>query len=195
MDQLRVVYGLRQVGSADIRYIGRTTKGVSHRLMRHFWQARAKGWTCQKPVSIWIRECGFRVEAVVIEETDGDLPAAELRWLASFREQGVDLINRLGYNWSPSQEQKEIIRETNLRRFADPAARQRVGESNRTRHVSDETRAKQSASHKGFRHTEESKAKMSASRKGVPKSSEARASMRAAQQRRAQLRCEGGEAR
>lgn len=179
------IYGLVESGTTEVRYVGRTTKTLDHRLKRHFQQARSGTLDYPRKVDAWIKECGFRVEAVTLAVVTTD-KASRSEWVMIQRlnEEGARLTNSIGL-YSPTPEHREAIRQSNLERFKDPAARRRIGDVFRGVKLSEERVEAMRIARTGKKRTMESRMKQSAAMKGVPKSEEAKANMRLAQQKRA----------
>jgi hypothetical protein len=178
-----VIYGLRKIGDPEVRYVGRTAKDPRVRLQRHRWQAASP--TCERYVSRWIRSVDFQIEIIVLESDPSDPRQSEREWIVRLRERGDRLTNLThggegapptGFLLSPEQRRK--IREANLRRWADPAARERLAESNR----------RGQTGMLGKKHSLATRQRISASQKGKPKGSpseETRRRMSEAGKRRA----------
>jgi|GEM_PF-3615339 len=173
------IYGLRDNRTGAIRYVGKTTASLADRLDRHLWAARRgmRQYVCN-----WIRSAGYQVSIVQLESLaeGAGLDQAEQRWIAAFRDAGARLTNiraggEGGGGFALTQEQRAKIAAANRRRFADPAARERIAEANRTRERV-----------RGWKHSDLAKDKCRAANAGKPKSLAGRAAMSAAAKRRLQ---------
>lgn len=89
---MTIVYGLREVGTNEVRYVGITNKTKAERLKAHHSKANSKGWNY--PVTAWIREAGpveiIQLCACPKEESR----KAERRWVERLHSQGARLLNR-----------------------------------------------------------------------------------------------------
>lgn len=178
------IYGLSEIGSDEIRYVGRTAKTPKHRLQRHIWQARTETKVRHRYLSRWIRSVAYEVVIIILETDPVDPREAERRWIKTLREQGARLVNMTaggegappeGFQLSPEHRAK--ISAANHRRWADPAARARLAELNRLGVTGIA----------GRHHSPESRARMSVAQLGIPKGSpsmETRRRMSEAQKRR-----------
>lgn len=87
---MTVIYGLREVGSAEIRYIGRSAKPLPERLHKHQLNA-AKGYP--PLISQWIKSAG-EIEIVALQECSADLAYHSERRLAEqYHADGHRLVN------------------------------------------------------------------------------------------------------
>lgn len=107
------VYGVRELGSTEIRYVGLTTKTILRRRSEHFKNAERGVKT---PFADWLRRYESRedvffgsLELVMSDELE-DLGKAEQRWIAQLRAEGHRLLNLTdgglgprGYVWSDEQ--------------------------------------------------------------------------------------------
>ena len=89
-----IVYGLREVGSIEIRYIGQTAKGWAKRLQFLSWLARTGQGDPE--MRQWLEGCRHSVEGVVLAtaETETDIRAHERNAVAMFAAAGHRLVNR-----------------------------------------------------------------------------------------------------
>ena len=130
------IYLLRDDLSGRIRYIGKTIQSLPDRLDRHVSAAR-RGMP--QHVARWIKKVNYGVSIEEVECCDIHLlDSAERRWIEFFRARSEDLTNirsggEGGGGFTLTAEQRAKIAASNVRRFSDPAARERVSESNRTR--------------------------------------------------------------
>src|ERR1700690_2202204 len=89
----RLIYALTDPRSGDIRYVGRSSSGLT-RPQQHLAPAGLAADTGHK--ANWIRELvrlGFKPGIVVLEHladdcTEDALIAAEIRWIANYKPQG-----------------------------------------------------------------------------------------------------------
>ncbi len=109
------VYGAREMGSEEYRYVGLTTQTVLRRRSEH-WKKAEKG--AKTPFTDWLRmhsdreEVYFESLELVMGDDLEELGRAEQRWIATFRGEGHRLLNLAdgglgprGYVWT--QEQRE----------------------------------------------------------------------------------------
>jgi len=59
------IYGLRVIGTNEIRYVGYTKRSLKVRLSRHFYEVKC-GRTYKK--CNWIRKNNYQIEIVLLEE-------------------------------------------------------------------------------------------------------------------------------
>lgn len=90
------VYGLTDVRSGHIRYVGKVNGYPNSRLKSHIYEARY-GKRHNHRLA-WIRKLlkdGFPPRCIVLEKCsdDEELIAAEKRWIAHFRVMGAKLVN------------------------------------------------------------------------------------------------------
>ncbi|WP_235563002.1 NUMOD3 domain-containing DNA-binding protein [Microbacterium sp. Root53] len=108
-----VVYGVREIGSTEYRYVGMTTRTVSSRRKQHFKAAREGR---KRPVYDWLRKYEnpesvyFESLELVMSDSLTDLFQAERRWIAALRDRGDRLLNLTdggdgvrGYVWTEEQ--------------------------------------------------------------------------------------------
>ncbi len=107
------IYGVRELGLPEYRYVGLTTQTISRRRSDH-WKAAEGGK--KTPFADWLRRCAEH-EAVYFESLElvmGDdlnaLGAAEQRWIEMLRSEGHRLLNLTagglgprGYVWTQEQ--------------------------------------------------------------------------------------------
>lgn len=115
-DVVGYVYGVRNVGSKEYRYVGLTQSSTARRLRRHISNARQGQKT---PFYDWLRREGAaRVTIDVLESVTTsreDLGAAEIRWIADLRRAGDRLLNIAAGGLGPTgvvwtDEQREAAR-------------------------------------------------------------------------------------
>ena len=89
---MTIIYGLREVGSDEIRYVGLTNKSRAERLKDHQTKANTNGWNYG--VSVWMRNCGRPVEIIQLCACSPDKARkAERRWVERLHKQGCRLVN------------------------------------------------------------------------------------------------------
>lgn len=108
-----VIYGVRQLGSSEYRYVGLTTHTISRRRSEHF---KAASGGRKTPFADWLRQNTDRetvyfasLELVMSADLD-DLGSAEVRWIEKLRHEGHRLLNmndgglgNHGYVWTEAQ--------------------------------------------------------------------------------------------
>ncbi len=166
-----MIYGLVQRGTTEIRYVGRTSKPMNHRLERHIWSSRIRATL----VAHWIQSCREEIEMVVLEADALDDRKAERLWIKRLRAEGADLVNENDGGDGAMAGEFKLTDEQ----------RAKISASNARRTYTAETIEKMRRSHMGFRHSVESRRLMSEKRKGIPKSFETRARMAVASRARA----------
>ena len=89
------IYGLTHPRTGTVRYVGKSTQNVGHRLANHEYKARS--CRTRTPVGFWIRGLigrGLRPKLIVLEVVRrGSWQKAERRWIAKFRAEGHRLLN------------------------------------------------------------------------------------------------------
>lgn len=162
-----VIYALRQSGTTEIRYVGKTVKPPHVRLGEHKKEARRRG---RAYLHKWLRSIDLDAELIVLEEVAGDdLDRREREWIASLRAAGVRLTNLTeggtgGATFNGRKHTPETLAKMSVSRRARPP-------------MSEEQRAKM----RGRKHTPETLAKISAAKKGRSLSAEHRAAISAGQ--------------
>ena len=189
----RVIYGLIDGDTLELRYVGQTISHPEHRLQQHkqMWSPNVhlNNWLAVRPINI-----------LVLERDPEDLNEAEIRWIREMRAGGARLLNlteggggggNTGHHHSEEAKAKIRAALTGRKHSVEAKARmsiaQRGNRGSLGRACSPETRARISAAKLGHKHTAETRANMSAAQMGnknalgrVP-SEETRAKMRAAQ--------------
>lgn len=151
-----VIYGVREIGSREYRYVGLTTNTIPRRKAEHY-KAAERGK--KAPFADWLRKRPNR-ESVYFESLElvqgdlADLGAAEERWIKKLREEGHPLLNlnaggigNHGYVWTEEQRAAASVR-------------------NRGRKRPDVGRGPEHPSW-GTKRSEETRARMSEQRKGM----------------------------
>lgn len=86
------IYGLADPRTGEIRYIGKTTQG-----MRRIYNHRAQLHKDRTHKGAWLRQLraeGLQCKVLLLEELPAeDLCAAEMRWIAAGRKEGLALTN------------------------------------------------------------------------------------------------------
>lgn len=108
-----VVYGVREMGSREYRYVGLTTKTVLRRRSEH-WKTADRGR--RTPFGDWLKTHSSREDVyfqsleLVMSESLEDLGRAEQAWIARLRSDGHHLLNLAdgglgprGYVWTEAQ--------------------------------------------------------------------------------------------
>lgn len=141
------IYGLRHPTTRVIRYVGKTEKGLNVRLKKHIEDAASSRYRHLRK-SKWIAflaRNGLVPDIFVLQELspEEDWRLAERRWIARFREDGLDLLNLTdggdgvsGYVFTPELIEKSV------------AARRGRPSKLKGKKATPEARAKMSASHK-----------------------------------------------
>lgn len=151
-----LIYGVREMGASEYRYVGMTTKSVTRRKSEHFKVADAGRKT---PFADWLRTLPDReaayfqcLELVASEDLD-DLGDAEVRWIEKLRDDGNRLLNlndgRLGnhgYTWTEEQRAAASLRHKGRKR---PDIKSGPDHPSWGTKRSDETRARMSEQRKG----------------------------------------------
>jgi len=170
VNQTTTIYVLKDA-RGGVRYVGKSSHSVTKRLSRHMADAR-DGYKTHK--ATWIRSM-LRIGKIpsieTIEIVDGNGCNAERKWIAFFKNNGVDLTNAteggegiVGYKQSAETKRKH---SEGIKKFYQTHRRYNYGKP-----PSLETRAKIGLAHKGTRRSEESKKRMSEARKGIVFSAE-----------------------
>lgn len=88
---MSIIYGIREVGSAEIRYVGLTNMPLKRKLANHLAKART-GWPYGP--ALWIAE-GREVEIVRLRNCPAsEARCAERRWVERLHNAGHRLFNR-----------------------------------------------------------------------------------------------------
>lgn len=152
-----VIYGVREVGSSEFRYVGLTTKTITRRKSEHFGSAERGRKT---PFADWLRKFPDREAAyfqsleIVQSEDIADLGKAEERWISRLRGDGHRLLNlndgglgNHGYVWTEEQRAAAVIRHTGRKRTDVPTGPDHPSWGTKR---SAESRARMSAQRKGM---------------------------------------------
>lgn len=129
-DKECTVYGLRESGANEIRYIGQTGYSLTSRLKRHWQEANNGNKTARSNWMRSVRDRGGEIEAVPIEE-NAEWNAAEIKWIAEYRERGARLLNHTdgGQGWTPGKPKpKEWIpsyQKAQRKSYQNPEVRKR----------------------------------------------------------------------
>lgn len=152
-----VIYGVREMGSSEYRYVGLTTHRITRRKSEHYKVALMGRKT---PFADWLRQHPDR-ESVYFESLEivmsadlNDLGSAEFRWIEKLRTDGHRLLNlndgglgNHGYVWT--DEQRKAAGER-ARGRATGVSRKGPDSPNWGRHIhSDEQRQRWSEMRRG----------------------------------------------
>lgn len=169
-----IVYGLVDPRTGDLRYVGKSSKGLG-RPKEHLYPSGRSGTTHN---ARWLKQLwddGERVPLIlVLEECESDahVLAREMVLIALFKEAGFDLTNiTVGGDGSQRLPDKPVPEEVK-KKMSDawtPEMRKARSEAYKGRRLTEETCKKLSAAHKGRVVTPETRAKISAAQKGVPR--------------------------
>ncbi|WP_438352407.1 NUMOD3 domain-containing DNA-binding protein [Microbacterium sp. CJ88] len=152
-----LIYGVRQLGSPEYRYVGLTTKTVTRRKSEHFKVADGGRKTA---FADWLRTRDGREDAyfhsleLVMSEDLADLGAAEERWIEKLRAEGHRLLNlndgglgNHGYVWTDEQRAAASARHRGRKRENLPTGPDHPSWGTKR---SAETRARMSEQRKGM---------------------------------------------
>jgi hypothetical protein len=152
-----VIYGVRELGSKEYRYVGLTTKTIVRRKSEHF-AAVARGR--KTPFGDWLRTLPDRESAyfesleLVMSADIGALGSAEARWIEKLRGDGHRLLNlndggvgNHGYAWTDEQRAAASARHKGRKR---PDIGSGPDHPSWGTHRSDATRARMSEQRKGM---------------------------------------------
>ena len=163
----RVIYGLIDGDTMELRYIGLTID----RVRRLAYHKKANGKNTH--LNCWLRKTHWNM--IILERDPPDLNEAEMCWIHDMREQGARLLNHTDggggtVGWNHSLKVRAKIGAANRGHSVLPETRAKIGIASRGKTLSPETRAKISAVTSGDKnpnfgkhHTAKSRAKMSAS--------------------------------
>lgn len=166
-----LIYGLRDSHTGDIRYVGRSSSGLS-RPSRHLQKSVLLNDDSHK--GNWLRKVAGEVDVVVLEETSAEkIAEREIWWIAHGREQGWPLTNMTdggegGHSGATlTVEHRAKISAANKGRKHTPKQREKfLGSiSSRDPRASKENAGKARTAWSGSQHTEEAKAKIAAGNK------------------------------
>lgn len=87
-----VIYGLREVGSNEYRYVGRTTN-LKHRMSAHRAMSHNGRAHVNPQLAAWIEGIGDRLQVDVLEEPDTIGRQTEQAWIERLEAQGHRLLN------------------------------------------------------------------------------------------------------
>lgn len=197
-----IIYGLRDPRTGELRYIGKSTTGLT-RPKKHLLAVRLEDGT---HLSNWrksLHRIGLldQIEITVLEETTGsELGDREIWWIAQAKIAGADLVNgtdggegMLGRKgWRHSEESKERMRLARLGKKASEETRAKMREAHKGKKMPETLKEKLLSIHTGRKHSaetiermkiahseisEETRRKLSESLKGKTLSEETRAKM------------------
>jgi hypothetical protein len=182
---MTTIYGLVDPRTQELRYVGKTTKGLKVRWLEHLRdhkreKVKARGLGHRQKWCALLERLGLQPEIFEIETVDGDGCEEEIHYIAYFKSIGCALTNKSaggdGGNCGPlSPEHKKKLSEALKGRVVSASARSGIAAANRARVWSEESKAKSRAAKVGGTHTAETKAKVSASKKGLRFSDEHKA--------------------
>jgi hypothetical protein len=173
------IYALKDPRDERIRYVGWTSNPKA-RLRTHRHDAQRGKYHRAN----WLRSLysiGLEPQLQILEE--GTEPrgwhAAERKWIASFRDQGFDLVNLSdggegNPGHKPSKEAVERRAAKQRGRKATPEHKAAISAALKGRDLGNEWRRKLSESAKGRRYSDEVYAKAAAKRRGQKRSEEAK---------------------
>lgn len=187
-----IIYGLVDPRTGEIRYIGKSIRGI-----KRAWQHRGRDAEGNPYKAAWIRQLaveGLRYAVRVIEELSdaSNINEAECRWIAHGHAHAWRLTNltdggdggplRLGKKHTP--ETRALMSAAKKGKPALPAVAAALRTAFAGRKHSAETIAKMRAAHRGKVFSPEHRARMSAAHAGLKASDEARAAMSASRRGR-----------
>ena len=145
-DQRLLVYGLTDPRIGEIRYVGKSTKGLK-RPQEHGRKGRGNGWCKNWVASLAELGLGFGIEVLECCETLDELNAAEIRWIKKGRESGWRLTNLTnGGEGTPGHVKSEATRRklsvAATKRQAAPEVREQMRQRMLGHEVSEEAREK-----------------------------------------------------
>ena len=177
-----LIYGLtdpRHFRLGELRYIGKSSSGLK-RPKAHLWPS-----SCRKKTHLgsWLstlREVGLLpvIETIQICNSEGELNAAEVSWIAFSRGIGINLTNhtdggegKTGLKHSDATKEKMASKkrgkkaslETRAKqaaKFVSKETRERMAQAKRGTRLSDITKKKVSEAGKGRKHTEDAKSRI-----------------------------------
>jgi len=152
-----LIYGVREMGTTEYRYVGLTTKTIVRRKSEHYKVAESGKKT---PFADWLRKHPDRESAYFepLELIEGQdlalLGEAERRWIEKLTSEGHRLLNlnegglgNHGYTWTDEQRAAASVRNRGRKR---PDVGSGVDHPSWGTKRSDETRALMSAQRKGM---------------------------------------------
>ena len=171
----KLIYGLVDPFSGQIRYIGLSTTGLK-RPRTHLFPCNWKYGRSYK--ERWVRGLFKRGAAPIIKIIQQwkvisfeELCNAETYWIGYFRGLGCRLTNitdggegTIGYKFSTKSRLKMSLAKKG--KSPSESARKNMALAQKGRKHSEETKSKIAASHKGLGHSDETKAKLSEINKG-----------------------------
>lgn len=86
---MRMIYGLRDPRTDELRYIGKTERDPGERLDQHIRGAKQRKTLCHR----WIMSLPHYPRICILEDEPKDLEQAEKDWIARCRAAGVRLTN------------------------------------------------------------------------------------------------------
>ena len=193
LDAVVNIYGLYDSRNPiEIRYVGKTVRTVTARLMSHLDEVRRNKVRSHK--NSWIRRVladGGRVELLALDRAENhtDGCALERHYIVWFKAEGHRLTNLTDGGdgtpgWVPDEEFRRRVSERRRGQQHTDESRAKMSASLRGRPLTTEHRMNIGIGGRGRKHSEATRAKQRAAHLGKPKSTEARARMSAAQKGR-----------
>lgn len=87
------IYGLFDPRTTELRYVGKGSTTLAHRLAAHLTPSSLKDRTLKNGWLKSLLKKGFKPEACELEDVAGDVDEAERFWIASMRAIGCNLTN------------------------------------------------------------------------------------------------------
>ena len=114
-----IVYGIRLLGSTEVRYVGMTTSGMKRRLQQHFTATKRDR---PYPICDWLRNHDpSLIEIFELETCENyeDLEMLEVKWMRKLLDEGNKLLNLTeggkgprGHKWTDEQREAHSKRMT-----------------------------------------------------------------------------------
>ena len=157
----------------EIRYIGKTSASLKHRLCGHISKARFRATTHKDRWICSVLKKGFLPQVQLLNEVEGDGNREEIAWIAYGRSKGWKLTNQTdgGEGMSnPSKELRFRLSEANKGKTFSFEHRRKLSEARKARKKSifpnSETRQKMSIAHTAIIFGPETRRKISNALKG-----------------------------
>jgi hypothetical protein len=190
------IYGLRDPRTREIRYVGKTTYPLKHRLMQHLNPSRLRAKTYKNAWLKTLLNAGLQPEILLLEHVPApQWPEAETRWIGQLPNLTNLTTGGDGTSgWVPPTEYRTKLSALMKGRVFTEDWRKKISESQRGRVFTDEHRARLSAAQRKRTHSEVTRQKMSRAMTGKTLSldsrkrlSEARKGMTFSEEHRAAL--------
>lgn len=139
------IYGLREIGTNIIRYIGYTKRKLNRRLKAHKTESKKRNTHKDN----WLRKINCNVEIVLIEEnvkTLNEILEREKYWIKYYKEVlKIDLVNSTDggegtIGRTPTEKEKEHLRKINTGKKLTEEHKQKIGKANKGRKLTEEER-------------------------------------------------------